>query len=80
MSKQPADKKMVDALLSQLESHCRAGDIGPMTEQLNHYIGPYFLARFRERKMLLLAPTKARQGISLALLNAAKVLVNRPGF
>lgn len=74
MSKQPADKRMVDALLSQLESHCRAGDIGPMTELLNLHIGPYLLTRFRERKMLLLAPKKARQGISLVLLNAAKVL------
>lgn len=63
--------KQVDRFLSELDSHCAAGDIRPLASTISQFMGTYFLTRFRERKMILRAPVKSRRDIALCLLAGA---------
>lgn len=63
--------KQVDRFLSELDSHCAAGNIRPLTSTISQFMGTYLLTRFRERKMILHAPVKSRRDIALCLLAGA---------
>lgn len=68
------NQKKIDSFLSELDSHCAAGDIRPLLSTISQFMGTYLLKRFRERKMILRAPLKSRPDIALCLLAAAEQL------
>ncbi|EPG0326993.1 hypothetical protein ACSWSC_000157 [Vibrio alginolyticus] len=67
------DKK-VDRFLTELDSHCVAGDIRPLASTISQFMGPYLLKRFRERKLIHRVPVKSRREVALCFLSYAQQL------
>lgn len=64
--------KNVERLLSELDSHCVAGDIKPLSSKISLLMSTYFLRRLRERKIILRAPASSRRDIVQCILSCAQ--------
>lgn len=73
MSRQ-GSKSSTERLLAQLEHHCSQGNLRPLVHELENQMSLEVLTRFRERKMILRVPSRARQTVCLAMQQAANQL------
>ncbi|MGE6447948.1 hypothetical protein [Pseudoalteromonas tetraodonis] len=64
----------VERFLSKLDSHCVAGDIRPLATTISHFMGPYLLKRFRERKLIYRVPVNYRNDVANCFLSYAEQL------
>ncbi|MCF5858516.1 hypothetical protein [Aeromonas veronii] len=68
------NNKKIDKFFKKLTMHCSMGDVSSLSSEISMLMGPYFIRRFREHKLILKAPVESRCDLATCLLSCAQEL------